>query len=76
MFCPDKPGKNAGSGFDNLVDSQKRALPYLLRAHNFGVKVGSQTRRQVANFQQARHLKVDGIVGPQMWRELLQPAIS
>ena len=52
-----------------------RALQYLLRSHGFVVKVdgkfGQQTRRQVANFQQSRRLKVDGVVGAQTWRTLI-----
>jgi peptidoglycan hydrolase-like protein with peptidoglycan-binding domain len=52
-----------------------RALQYLLRSHGFTVKVdgkfGQQTRRQVANFQQSRRLKVDGVVGAQTWRALI-----
>lgn len=52
-----------------------RSLQYLLRSHGFMVKVdgkfGSQTRRQVANFQQSRRLKVDGVVGARTWRALI-----
>jgi peptidoglycan hydrolase-like protein with peptidoglycan-binding domain len=52
-----------------------RSIQYLLRSHGYSVKVdgrfGKQTRRQIANFQQARRLKVDDIVGAQTWRTLI-----
>lgn len=52
------------------------ALQYLLRNRGFykskvdGV-FGAKTEAAVKNFQRAKGLKVDGIVGPQTWKPLL-----
>jgi len=51
-----------------------RALRYRLGALGYGVKPGrlfnKRTRRAVLAFQADRHLKEDGIVGPETLREL------
>lgn len=54
-----------------------RSVQYLLRARGYEVAVdgvfGEQTRARVVQFQRARGLKVDGIVGPQTWSSLVVP---
>jgi peptidoglycan hydrolase-like protein with peptidoglycan-binding domain len=51
------------------------ALQHLLRARGYQVVVdgnfGAQTFNRVRNFQTARHLTVDGVVGTQTWEALI-----
>ena len=59
-----------------VATSDVLALQYLLRNRGFyRAKVdgefGSQTEKAVRDFQRAKGLKVDGIVGPQTWPVLL-----
>ena len=56
--------------------TQIMALQYLLRNRGFykakvDGKFGELTERAVRDFQRAKGLKVDGIVGPQTWTPLL-----
>lgn len=52
------------------------AIQHLLRANGYNVapdgKFGPQTRTEVRNFQIAKGLGADGIVGPQTWVALIQ----
>lgn len=52
------------------------AIQHLLRSHGYNLAVdgifGSETRQQVMNFQLAKSLSTDGIVGPQTWTALIQ----
>lgn len=52
------------------------AIQHLLRSHGYELAVdgifGSETRQQVMNFQLAKSLSTDGIVGPQTWTALIQ----
>ena len=57
-------------------DTQVMALQYLLRNRGFysakvDGKFGTVTESAVRNFQRAKGLKEDGIVGPQTWTPLL-----
>ena len=51
------------------------AIQHLLRSHGYNLAVdglfGSETRQQVMNFQLAKNLSTDGIVGPQTWTALI-----
>lgn len=58
------------------TSTQVMALQYLLRNRGFyGFKVdgkfGDLTEKAVKDFQRAKGLKVDGIVGPQTWTPLV-----
>lgn len=52
------------------------AIQHLLRSHGYALAVdglfGNETRQQVLNFQLAKGLSTDGIVGPQTWAALIQ----
>ena len=52
------------------------AIQHLLRSHGYNLSVdglfGTETRQQVLNFQLAKNLDTDGIVGPQTWTALIQ----
>jgi peptidoglycan hydrolase-like protein with peptidoglycan-binding domain len=52
------------------------ALQYLLRAEGYSLtadgKFGPKTASSVKNFQEAKGLTVDGIVGPDTWQALIQ----
>lgn len=52
------------------------AIQHLLRAHGYNVtvdgKYGPQTRTEVRNFQLAKGLGADGVVGPLTWAALIQ----
>jgi peptidoglycan hydrolase-like protein with peptidoglycan-binding domain len=52
------------------------AIQYLLRAEGYSLTAdgifGPQTTTTVKNFQQAKGLAVDGIVGPNTWKALIQ----
>ena len=61
---------------DKLPESSVMALQYLLR--NRGLykakvdgKFGFATEKAVRDFQRAKHLKVDGVIGSQTWTPLL-----
>ena len=51
------------------------AIQHLLRSHGYNLTVdgifGPETRQQVMNFQLAKGLSTDGIVGPQTWTALI-----
>jgi peptidoglycan hydrolase-like protein with peptidoglycan-binding domain len=52
------------------------AIQHLLRSHGYNLtadgKFGPQTRTEVRNFQIAKGLGADGIVGPNTWAALIQ----
>ena len=56
--------------------SEVYAIQYLLRAEGYSLSAdgifGSQTTTTVKSFQQANGLAVDGIVGPNTWKALIQ----
>lgn len=66
-----------GSHGDDVRDIQARlaALGFTIDAEEIG-DYGAQTERAVREFQQARHLLVDGLVGPETWEELVEAGYS
>ena len=66
-----------GTHGDDVRDVQSRlvALGYRLDAEEMGT-FGTSTERAVREFQQRRHLLVDGVVGEGTWGELVEAGYS
>lgn len=67
----------SGSSGDDVRDVQTRlaALGYSIDPEEIGV-FGPGTARAVREFQQRRHLLVDGLVGEDTWQELIEASHS